>query len=371
MALPVVVAAFLLAVAAPSAPRAAPVMAARTEEFLWRTGYWYCAHFAVNDRDGSAQPRDRRPGVKTLTVRRSEVAEGPVLVSARGTIAELPRLFAREVEREAPKLGPVRVAEVQCYHFAARRNLNAQIERQSGIGSTRLLNRGEPLAKVTTLITVPGFAPSAISALKRWKPPAESTIYPTGAIRNDRAAWPDECLARPGFTQFVDELRSAVVQRDADRLRSLFAADGRMRLNGIGGDRNFPDWGLDRPGAAAIWPALEEILRLGCASRGDRLTLPFMAAREEGVDDDVLVAVVDTAVRSSPASTAPTVGLASRGSTLQSLGVAEVEGWAHVAAADGSAGYVPSKSLRSPNSTILVLTNEQGSWRIRWFGGNL
>jgi len=32
---------------------------------------------------------------------------------------------------------------------------------------------------------------------------------------------------------------------------------------------------------------------------------------------------------------------------------------------------VPSKSLRSPNSTILVLTNEQGSWRIRWFGGNL
>ena len=188
---------------------------------------------------------------------------------------------------------------------------------------------------------------------------------------NDRAAWPDECLARPGYTQFVNELRSAVAKRDAAGLRSLFAADGRMRLNGIGGTRNFADWGLERPEAAGIWPALAEILRLGCASRGERLYLPFMAAREEGADDNVLVALEDTAIRSSPAPTGRTVGLASRGSTLQSLGAATVEGWAHVAAADGSAGYVPDKSLRSPSSTMLVLANEQGSWRIRWFGGNI
>ena len=364
----VVAAALVLAAAVPPAPRSAPLAVTGSEEFLWRPGYWYCAHFAANRGGPDRDPRIRG---KTLTVRRSAVAEGPILVSARGTIAELPRLFALDIARGEPALGPVRAADVQCYHFAARRNLNAQIERQSGIGSRRLLYRGEPLAIVTKVIGVPDFAPSALAALERWTPPPGKTIYRTGATRRDGAAWPDECAARPGYGQFIDALRRAVATRDAAGLRGLFAADGRMRLNGIGGDRNFPDWQLDRPEAAAIWPELEAILRLGCASRGDRLILPFLAAREKGADDDVLIAVEDTAIASAPGLGSTAKRPIERGSVLQALGDSTVEGWTHVSAAGGVVGHVPARSLRSPAATVIVLGEEQGSWRIRWFGGNL
>lgn len=142
----------------------APLALARSgEEFLWRSGHYYCAHFRATGQN--------------VTVHRSEIVEGVILISHGGTVAALPEAYAALVEKRAPEMAPVRISEVRCFHFRAKRNLAAQVERQSGLGAKVMTYRGERLATVSKSVTIGGFAAPAAAALKAWRPRAGSTIY--------------------------------------------------------------------------------------------------------------------------------------------------------------------------------------------------
>lgn len=157
-------ASLVLAIAPPLGAGQPTLMAKQTgEEFLWRSGYWYCGHF--------------RNGAAGMTVHRSEAVEGTILQSASGSIAALPEAFAQYLGGQSPELVPIRAGEVRCFRHPAKRNLKALIDRESGLGASVMTYRGQRTSKVTRSVTVVGFAAAAEAALQAWRPPAGSTIY--------------------------------------------------------------------------------------------------------------------------------------------------------------------------------------------------
>lgn len=191
------------------------------------------------------------------------------------------------------------------------------------------------------------------------------------AARNSvGVTWPDECALLPGYAAFSARLQATVAARDAAGLRDLFAADGRMRMNGIGGVPGSTDWGLDRPAAAAVWAELDTLLGLGCTVRRGRAMLPFVASMTEDETGDGVIALRPLVVRSAPDWSSPAVQSVAKGVRLTLLTGPDDRGWAQVAVGEGGIGHVRYDQVRSPLGTVLVLVDEGGQWRIKWLGGN-
>lgn len=193
---------------------------------------------------------------------------------------------------------------------------------------------------------------------------------PAATANNISAACVDGCTDVAGYADFRSALMNAVNARDATALRGLFALDGRMRMNGVGGDRNSVDWGLGGDNANHVWSELEHILTLGCARREDRLYLPAMAVTSADEGGDVVIAVRDTLVRASPDRAAPVLQRVAIGTSL-SYDMPVDSDWTRITATEAGQGFVLTKDVRSPNSTVIELVREGSVWRIQWLGGNL
>ena len=181
----------------------------------------------------------------------------------------------------------------------------------------------------------------------------------------------DQCSAVEGYDRFRVRLSSVVERRDGVGLRALFHSKGAMRMNGIGGTMAFPDWGFDRPGADQVWRALDEIIGLGCARRGEKLIMPAMAALAyDGLDDGHAVALRNVALRSRPSERAPTKRLARRGEVLSVTIPDVVSGWTELLYRNKRV-FVPSNAVRSPHSTRLELSRENGRWTIEALGSGI
>ena len=233
----------LLAAALPSAPRAVPLTATRKEEFLWRTGLLVLRSLrgqrsgriarnvairAQGDADSAAIGGGGRPG-PDQRARHDRRTAAPVRAEDRARSAR-----ARAGAGGGRAMLPLRgAAQSQCPDRASKRDRIDEAPLSGG--ASRQSHQAHDRAG---LRSIRYFGAQAVEASGRLDD------LPDRSDPHDRAAWPDECLARPGYAQFIDALRSAVAKRDAARLRSLFAADGRMRLNGIGGGRNFPGLGI-------------------------------------------------------------------------------------------------------------------------------
>lgn len=186
------------------------------------------------------------------------------------------------------------------------------------------------------------------------------------------AEWPDECAGVAGYAAFRSALEEVAAARDGRRLRALFHPGGSMRVNGIGGSAGGTfDWGFDRPQAASVWEELDEILRLGCARRGERLYLPAMAALVEdgSVSTDVDMSLTDAPAFESREDGAAVIGRIAKGETVETI-AHDPAGWVRVLV-DGREAYVRAADLRSPHSFVLVLSNEGGRWGIAEFASGV
>ena len=199
--------------------------------------------------------------------------------------------------------------------------------------------------------------------------PAATTMARVEGTRIDVAAFSDACTAEPGYGPFRAELERVVAARDGVGLRALFDPLGSMRVNGVGGRADTPDWGFGRPQAGEVWSVLEDILALGCARSGERLVLPGMATFA-GTDSDQLVVLREETLRREPAADATPMRRVERGQLYTFVAYDTPDGWTSVVV-DGETGYMPTRALRSPSWFRLELVPFEASWRIREFGDGI
>ena len=188
---------------------------------------------------------------------------------------------------------------------------------------------------------------------------------PALASPANKPGW-HECDGVAGYAVFQARLRAVVAARDVVAFRALFHPAGAMRVHGIGGPASYADWGLDRPGASAVWAELDKILQLGCAKAGEKLLLPAVATRSDVPEGD-LVVLRRTAVRTQPRGDAAIVRMAKPGQVLTPLENDTRDGWITVRAS-GRKAYVPASALRSPLDLRLELVRFEGEWRVKSFG---
>lgn len=183
------------------------------------------------------------------------------------------------------------------------------------------------------------------------------------ADRVDERAFLDNCTTVPGYAAFRTEFERVVIARDGDGLRALFHPEGVMRVHGIGGRGDTPDWGFGRPQAEAVWKELDQILPLGCATSEERLVLPALFVYAE---TEELVLLRAETLRLAPQADAKAVRRVQRGQYASFTVYDTPSGWTEVTV-DGATGYVPTTSLRSPFSFRLELVPVDGGWLIREF----
>ena len=189
------------------------------------------------------------------------------------------------------------------------------------------------------------------------------------ASRIDVSAFEDNCTGEPGYGAFRTEFERVVLARDGKGLRALFAPDGAMRVNGVGGRGNTPDWGLDRPQAAGVWSELDEILKLGCERSGERLVLPGMAKYTE-LEPGQAIVLRDETMRLAPQANAKALRQVTRGQVFPVISWGNAGGWVEVSFGD-RVGYLPTDSLRTTGATRLELVRFGDGWRIGEFGSGV
>ena len=179
----------------------------------------------------------------------------------------------------------------------------------------------------------------------------------------------NECLDEPGAAAFLLELRNAVSVRDADALLSLSADDIFLDFGGgTGAD-------LLRERLAAedgyLWDALDDIMELGCASDGARMTMPWYFTQDIPVDPYMGAVVMgeDVPLHSAPNAESEEVGRISWGAVEALENVSDDGAYVAVrweGGEDGEPveGYIEAAKLRSIIDYRLITTRRNDRWRI-------
>ena len=188
-----------------------------------------------------------------------------------------------------------------------------------------------------------------------------------GAAPHGRYAPRDECTADPAVVKFRSALADAVARRDAMLIVQLAEPDIGLDFGGGAGREEFVAR-LQGTGEGS-WADLAEVLRLGCALEGDRLTLPWLFAQHAFADPYASLVVTGerVALRAAPRTTSRALA------RLDWEGVEIVGGYEpdkrfqHVRWGKRS-GWIATRYLRSVIGYRLIAVREPGGpFRIAMF----
>jgi hypothetical protein len=184
-------------------------------------------------------------------------------------------------------------------------------------------------------------------------------------------SWPNECRSLPGYAEFRTALDDAVHRRDAAAFRKLFSTRGQMRINGLGLQSDESRWSVDSVGSAGPWTELEQLLPLGCWRNGERLLIPYAAkyVKQGILVEPTVVALRATSVFQAPDASSRVLSRVPRGAFVQEEDPYAPTGWIRVKLGHGRDGFIRSADVRSGGAAALKMVNEDGRWRIVWFGG--
>lgn len=182
----------------------------------------------------------------------------------------------------------------------------------------------------------------------------------------------DECLDEPGAGEFLANLRKAVEARDSDALIALSAEDVFLDFGGGTGTE------LLRERLAAedgyLWDALSQILTLGCASDGARITMPWYFAQDIPIDPymGAIVMAQDVPLRASPVDDAEVVAQLSWDAVEALEGLRDDERFLKVSWMDPGTeelveGYIEADTLRSIIDYRIGASRRNNRWRITNF----
>ncbi|GGD48300.1 hypothetical protein GRI62_08160 [Erythrobacter arachoides] len=182
----------------------------------------------------------------------------------------------------------------------------------------------------------------------------------------------DECTDQPGGSAFLAELRSAVAARDAQAFAALAADDVQLDFGG-GSGRDLLVERLDDP-SYDLWTEAAEVLRLGCASDGATLTMPWYFAQQSTVDpyNGAIVTGENVAIHSQPNEETPRVGIVSWTEVERTGNARPGEEWAEITWKDDESGeqrtgFIRQKNLRSIIDYRIGAARRNGRWRVTTF----
>ena len=178
----------------------------------------------------------------------------------------------------------------------------------------------------------------------------------------------DQAARDPSFVRFRTRLVEAVRRRDAAYVQSILAADITNSFGGNGGRAEFREmWDPEHP-ASQLWSALEEVLRLGGAFRGDSIfQAPYVySSWPERFDNFEYGAIVgsNVRVRGRPFLGAPIIGALSY-DIVRMAHERGSNGFEAIHLPDGRVGYIATRFLRRSTDYRAIFVKRNGRWLLK------
>ncbi|WP_340586743.1 hypothetical protein [Erythrobacter alti] len=182
----------------------------------------------------------------------------------------------------------------------------------------------------------------------------------------------NECLDQPGAAEFLLDLRNAAAARNADALVALSADDIMLDFGGGAGTELLRERLAEESGY--LWNALDEVLILGCASDGARMTMPWYFTQDIKADPymGAIVMGEDVPLYRSASEDSEVLGQISWNIVEAQEGRREGDRFAEVIWINPNddtpvEGYVEVEKLRSIIDYRLIVTRRNNRWRITNF----
>jgi hypothetical protein len=166
-------------------------------------------------------------------------------------------------------------------------------------------------------------------------------------------------------------MKAAIERRDSAALLAMLDPDIKASFGGDDGVERFSEmWRLDSPDSR-LWETLSTVLALGGTfTEPDTFTAPYaFATWPDEIDAFENTAIVgrDVRVRAGPSlESAPLTSLSYAIVALAERN-ADTDAWVAVRLADGRAGFVSRRYVRSPLDYRAIFQKAGDGWRLRAF----
>jgi hypothetical protein len=201
----------------------------------------------------------------------------------------------------------------------------------------------------------------------------------------------DETQQSPDFAKFLDRVKQAVRDRDAQFIRSIVTPKTKFTF---GEHRSIDYLNPENPNSP-FWSQLEKSLVLGCTNEQIFFSCPttfrqFDAAtknapnsqKDIAYESSIIVVGENVNVRSQPSTTAPTIAAltneivrfdaetfskASVKDRSETLNLSNLDGWTPVILPNDKHGYVSNRYAYSPLGYRVLFAKEEEKWVIQAF----
>lgn len=229
-------------------------------------------------------------------------------------------------------------------------------------------------------------------------PSAPPETNPTPAVPPPDTNFPhwkiqltDETKQSPEFAKFMDRLKQAVRDRDAQFIRSIVTPKTKLTF----GEHRSIDYLNPENPKSPFWSQLEKTLALGCTNEQIFFSCPSAFRQFDAVVKNAPESQKDTAyessiivvgegvnVRSQPNTTAPTIAAltneivrfdsdtfskASVQSRAENFDLSNPNGWTPVILPNDKRGYVSNRYAYSPLGHRALFAKEDGKWIMQAF----
>jgi hypothetical protein len=179
----------------------------------------------------------------------------------------------------------------------------------------------------------------------------------------------DTAATQPDFFTFRARLQAAVARHDVAAVLAVVASGATVSFGGgDGGPAEFREyWRLDSPDSG-LWDELATVLALGGDFGEDgAFEAPYVSSEwPDGIDGFEHVAIVGSGVRVRAAAGADAETIATLGFEIVAAGSDDApdDAWRAVVLADGRAGFVDARYVRSPIDYRARFAKVGGAWKL-------
>ncbi|MBW4417896.1 MAG: SH3 domain-containing protein [Myxacorys californica WJT36-NPBG1] len=237
-------------------------------------------------------------------------------------------------------------------------------------------------------------APSSVPTVPQSPQQPSATLGLQSSDLTDFPQWRinlvDESSQSPDFAQFLEKVKQAVRDRDAEFIRSIVTPKTKL---GFGEHRSISYLNPENP-QSPFWMDLEKSLALGCTNEQIFFSCPTAFRQFDGAIKDapadqkalayetsVIVVGENVNVRSQPDSNAPLVAILSNEivkfdrdtfkqamlNTPKVVQQSDLNAWTPVILPNDKSGYVSNRYAYNPLGYRVLFAKENGKWIMQAF----
>jgi hypothetical protein len=190
-----------------------------------------------------------------------------------------------------------------------------------------------------------------------------------GLIAADKLPPVDESASDPSFLAFKVRLLAALERKDMAALMSSIDPKIRSVFGGDDSPAGFRQhWKLQRPAHSRVWEELATVLRLGVTRDETEFIAPYVFTHfPKTIDAYTHAAVVQPAAVLRASASVKAAKVATLHYHIVQLTGKPVNGWRQVRTLDGTVGWLPLHTLRSPLEFRAFFEKRNGVWKLTAF----